>query len=74
MLYFLHEYKNEVLFMENNKKGINAKLIIIIAAVIAVIVAAFFGIRALIPEKTPVNDKSTETTPEVITLPGEDVK
>lgn len=58
--------------MENNKKGINIKLIAIIAAVVAVIIAAFFGIKALIPEKTPTNNKATGSTPEVITLPGED--
>ena len=58
--------------MEKDKKGINAKLIVIIAAAVAVIVAAFFGIKALIPEKTPVNDKAESAKPEVITLPGED--
>lgn len=58
--------------MENNKKGINIKLIAIIAAVVAVIIAAFFGIKALIPEKTPSNDKANSSTPNVITLPGEE--
>lgn len=58
--------------MENSKKGKSIKLIVIIAAVVAVIIAAFFGIKALIPEKTPSNNKSTGSSPEVITLPGED--
>lgn len=57
--------------MENSKKGGKSKIIIIAIAAVAVIAAAFFGIKALIPEKTPSNDKAKDSVPEVLVLPDE---
>lgn len=46
----------------------NAITIILAVAAVAVIVAAVFAIKALIPEKTPSNDKAANSRPEVLTL------
>lgn len=53
--------------MEKTKKGLNKKLIIIIAAVVLV-VAIVLGVIFMIPEKAPSNDDAMNSSPDVLSL------
>lgn len=55
---------------KTNKKGLTIALVVV---AVAVIVAAVFGIMALIPENSPSNDKAKNSKPEILTLDEKEV-